>query len=239
MYEVESQYAVLNRTMHLLRWDNFNEGKNNQLGLIIVGGYDCQRRAINKALNYLSIYIPEILAFITKNVNKIVSLSSNASDYHGLSKSDHPKTIFLYNTEKIILTPHILAAGIIHESIHQSLFSVERDIGKFISGELLDPEQVVTSPWTGNQIHLNSFVHAAYVWFGLYFYWRKYLSIKPADFDEALALTQVRKLIDGYLGKAYDDIVELLKNKKQHRAVHSILRLRNIMEIENEKNNDY
>lgn len=239
MYELDRQYAILNHTMQVLRWSNSEDTDNRQEEIEVVGGTGCQRDSIQKTISHLSMYIPESFTFIKSNVNQILSLTSDTGNYHGLSKSAHPNTIFLYNTEKLISTPHILAAGIIHESIHQRLFSVEKDIGSFLSDDLLNNKRTVTSPWTGNQIHLNSFVHATYVWFGLYFYWMKYISLKRSSFDESLALTQARKLRSGYLGETYNETMNILKSNNQHRALHSTIRLRNLMEIEHEKNSNY
>ncbi|MGE3683703.1 MAG: hypothetical protein AB7G93_18420 [Bdellovibrionales bacterium] len=59
-----------------------------------------------------------------------------------------------------------LIDGLVHESIHSYLYMVE-ERERFLATRL-DPGVFVSSPWTGRNICLHSFVHACFVWFSLH-----------------------------------------------------------------------
>ncbi|EOD79310.1 hypothetical protein D515_01974 [Grimontia indica] len=236
MYDNKNKYAELNDLINQLTWSQ-SCGEQYCWGNIVIDtGNSQQRQAINESLDYLSKNMPEIASFIGKNVKNIVLLNSESGEYHGFSRGDEFQTIFLYNVESLSSDPHILSAGIIHESIHQEIFRIENSVSYFLSEALLGNEYKVNSPWTGNEIHINSFVHAAHVWFGLYHYWDKYLFVKPDPYDNSLAQQQRSKLLQGFDNDQYGEINLFLKNNNQHRAMYSILKLKKIMGDKNEKN---
>lgn len=236
MYDYRNKYAELNELINQLTWSQSCYEQCCWKNLVIDAGNYQQRQAVKKSLDYLSRNMPEIANFIGGNVKNIVLLSSESGVYHGFSRIDKFQTIFLYNVESLSSSPHILSAGIIHESIHQEIFRIENDVSYFLSEHLLRDEYKVNSPWTGNKIHINGFIHAAHVWFGLYHYWDKCFFVKPELYANSLAQQQCYKLWRGFCSDRYNEINLFLKNNNQYRAVYSLLKLKEIIGDKNEKN---
>jgi hypothetical protein len=67
---------------------------------------------------------------------------------------------------------------LIHESIHQYLFTFEKFFPFFTANPLLQSwtgRRDLYSPWTGNPLDLGSFTHAIIVWYGLFHFWNQLL----------------------------------------------------------------
>jgi hypothetical protein len=66
----------------------------------------------------------------------------------------------------------LLADALLHEAIHSLLFMYEEFQGKFVVEEGSEGLSV-QSPWTGNKLRLDTYVHACIVWYGLYWMWSR------------------------------------------------------------------
>ena len=79
-----------------------------------------------------------------------------------------------------------LADALTHEAIHSFMFMFEEAHGKFVGPEIFG--EVVRSPWTGNTLRLDAYVHACTVWYGLYWLWTQAQATEaaPAERREAL-----------------------------------------------------
>ncbi len=66
-----------------------------------------------------------------------------------------------------------IANALLHESIHGVVYGLEQ-IAPLLP--TTDPHNsddlLVVSPWTGSRLHLHTYVHACFVWFGLASFWR-------------------------------------------------------------------
>ena len=79
--------------------------------------------------------------------------------------------VCLLNIESAEWTTEKLLNSLVHESIHGLLYKIE----------LAEPLYIVrrdawrlklVSPWSGRTLYLHSFVHACFVWFGLFKFWQ-------------------------------------------------------------------
>lgn len=68
--------------------------------------------------------------------------------------------------------------ALVHEAIHSFLYLVEEHYPLLIVGAER-AEVKLQSPWTGRALSLRSFVHAIFVWFGLWQFWRRASSVVP------------------------------------------------------------
>jgi hypothetical protein len=59
----------------------------------------------------------------------------------------------------------------VHEAIHSLIYRLEL-LSSLYTEKDLPFSLTVTSPWTANTLPLHSFVHACFVWFGLWNFWR-------------------------------------------------------------------
>jgi len=78
----------------------------------------------------------------------------------------------------ILINPHLrmhdlesLANALVHEAIHAILYMHEQDAPLLPRIDPKAPGYLVRSAWTGNELHLHTYLHAAFVWFGLFHLW--------------------------------------------------------------------
>jgi hypothetical protein len=72
-----------------------------------------------------------------------------------------------------------ISNAIVHESIHSLIYKLE--LGGNLYTDVGAAHQITAvSPWTGRTIRMHSFVHACFVWFGLWCFW----NLAPAEYPE-------------------------------------------------------
>jgi hypothetical protein len=76
----------------------------------------------------------------------------------------------LTNIHRRDLDPAWLMDALVHESIHSLLYNVE-SLEPFYVSANSQVAFTAESPWTGKKLYLHSFVHACFVWFGLWSFW--------------------------------------------------------------------
>ena len=77
----------------------------------------------------------------------------------------------LSNPDLDSVTVEMLANALVHESIHSILYMIE--VHKpFICLKEAERTQI-TSPWSQRSLYLPSFLHACFVWFGLFSFWER------------------------------------------------------------------
>lgn len=104
-----------------------------------------------------------------------------------------------------------IANGLVHEAIHGLLYKIE------LAFPFYDPEAAtqvkVVSPWSQRTLQLHSFVHACFVWYGLWNFWRLAPSIDQRD---SLLEQAARGFVaPGPLGNVSSDV---------HASVHPMVR---------------
>lgn len=65
-----------------------------------------------------------------------------------------------------------ISNSIVHEAIHSMLYKLEL-AHDFYTDDEAAHRITTTSPWSGRSLLLHSFVHACFVWFGLWCFWNK------------------------------------------------------------------
>ncbi len=63
-----------------------------------------------------------------------------------------------------------ISNGIVHEAIHSMLYKFEL-AHDFYTDDAAAHQITTTSPWSGRTLFMHSFVHACFVWFGLWCFW--------------------------------------------------------------------
>jgi hypothetical protein len=64
-----------------------------------------------------------------------------------------------------------IADAIIHESIHALIYKLELTNSLYLDDAVEFEGLTIVSPWSGRELPLHSFVHACFVWFGLWSFW--------------------------------------------------------------------
>jgi hypothetical protein len=75
-----------------------------------------------------------------------------------------------------------LTDALVHEGIHQLIYKLELESALY-TDYAAALRLVVTSPWTGRTLQLESFIHAVFVWFGLLNFWNA-SSLDGPEFSE-------------------------------------------------------
>jgi hypothetical protein len=106
-------------------------------------------------------------------------------------------------------TPRISNA-VIHESIHSLIYKLQLNLANSLYTDEAGAERITAvSPWSGRTLFLHSIVHACFVWFGLWSFWR----LSPVDNAEVNGLMEKARrgflsgpLLAGLSREAYDCI---------------------------------
>jgi hypothetical protein len=127
---------------------------------------DCMTRlsaAVPAAAEFAQTFLTQVsLRFEPAAPTKINS--SSFSQYIGLA--------LLVNPHRPAVDVEKFADSIVHESIHSMLFMLEEVESPFLL-DRLSAKITVKSPWSGNVINLQAYLHACLVWYGLYWFWRR------------------------------------------------------------------
>jgi hypothetical protein len=110
---------------------------------------------------------------LIESVLKVISIRKDMRDPNGFSSSSWPGligTIALTNSHRLDISDKCIADAIIHESIHSLLYMIECFEPFYISTTAASRLKA-TSPWSGKLLYLHSYIHACFVWFGLWCFW--------------------------------------------------------------------
>ena len=94
----------------------------------------------------------------------------------------------LTNLDSEVWDTETVADRLVHEAIHALVFKENLADGALVSSP--DTKVRVVSPWSGSRLELLTFMHAAFVWFGLWHFWRRAGARAPARRRAGRAGTQ-------------------------------------------------
>src|SRR5215203_540242 len=72
--------------------------------------------------------------------------------------------------------PLFLAESLVHEAVHSCCFALQRK-GRWFSDMRLAVSMVEHSPWTGDVLIVRNYVHACFVWFALFHFYRSLVDL--------------------------------------------------------------
>lgn len=77
----------------------------------------------------------------------------------------------LANADSNRWTVSKIADAIVHEAIHALIYKIELTHCLYVDDSIESEAFTAVSPWSGRKLPLHSFVHACFVWFGLWNFW--------------------------------------------------------------------
>jgi hypothetical protein len=77
----------------------------------------------------------------------------------------------LANADSNRWTVSKIADSIVHEAIHALIYKIELTNSLYLDDSLEGGPLRIASPWTGRKLPVHSFLHACFVWFGLWNFW--------------------------------------------------------------------
>lgn len=111
-------------------------------------------------------------------VINIVKAPESTMRLSSMSRRSVIGMITLINLHLDEWTPERIADALVHESIHSTLYKMELDYDFYTDDELAHIIYA-KSPWSGRMLFVHSFVHACFVWFGLWNFWKEAGDTKP------------------------------------------------------------
>lgn len=99
---------------------------------------------------------------ITVYIRPISAFSSGSSP-------DLPGRVDLVNPAHELVDTCHLADSLLHEALHGTMYDLESIDGAFVANY---EHKLLTSPWTGRELDLHTFIHACFVWYGLFNFWK-------------------------------------------------------------------
>jgi hypothetical protein len=113
-----------------------------------------------------------------------------------------------------------IADAIVHESIHALIYKIELTNCLYLDDSVESEPFKVVSPWSGRTLPLHSFVHACFVWFGLWNFW------SLAGPEEAEAAKLKSTAAHGFLaGHPLSCIPEAARDRIRPEVLHAIDRM--------------
>ena len=130
-----------------------------------------QRRLV-ESLHYIGQISPTALATIESSIRVISTVST--ADNPQLTRAGSMRSaigrMFITNAYSDVWTFENLADTIVHEAIHSLIYKLEL-VTPFHTDYSAALTARAKSPWSGRLLPLRSFVHACFVWYGLYRFW--------------------------------------------------------------------
>lgn len=139
-----------------------------------------------------------------------------------LSTRQYTGRIALYNVQTSAADVVKVANALIHEALHSALYIIE-DLCPLIPDRAVAREVTVLSPWTGRSLKLHSFVHACFVWYGLWRFW--HLAQGTGAFDEARMRLMRDRAIAGFRGGALHETLGSVAKHVSERGISAARRL--------------
>lgn|GEM_PF-6922508 len=140
-----------------------------------------------------------IIESVPKRIDRVIEtflttliLEFDDSDCPGsYSQPDLIGTSTIMNVHSSEATPWYLADALVHETIHCYLFTIEQATGDSLYyKKTKDLGLTIQSPWTGRDIEVHFFVHACFVWFGLFHFWDQYVKFNAQNRKEGVVFQQ-------------------------------------------------
>ncbi|MER9427310.1 HEXXH motif-containing putative peptide modification protein [Mesorhizobium sp. M0408] len=84
-----------------------------------------------------------------------------------------------------LVSEALIAEALVHEAIHAYLYMHEPTPLWGVKPGVRDEPGTAQSPWTGRALPVCTFLHACFVWYGLFFFWGQVMCSSHAPAEEA------------------------------------------------------
>jgi hypothetical protein len=157
---------------------------------------------IRSAFQIAETTVPEAAQLVRRFLRTIV-IRSNGHDggfFQSASRNAYLGQAVFLNAQHHSVDLEIVAESIVHESIHSLVWKAE--VGEPLmepgSGDI-DP---VSSPWSGQTLRYETYLHACIVWYGIFFFWKTVERIHTPFESHRIAVLKKRAQV-GFLSAGY------------------------------------
>lgn len=173
---------------------------------------DSTLSSINQAYSCVTNLRPSLGAFLNACTRSIVLRQSTSGMFASYSSCYYIGRNTLVNPQ--LVDRLLLSEALLHEAIHSYLYMIDPDPFWGLKSASDAADATVISPWTNRSLPLFAFLHACFVWYGLFFFWARVMQREGATNGRAvdhLSYAQGgfmrRKLVD-VLGRQNRDLVK-------------------------------
>jgi hypothetical protein len=147
---------------------------------------------------------------------KVIILRKHAEGevLYSCSYDHFPGKMGLLNAQAAGINLCRLMNAVLHEAVHSFLYVLEEGRAFFWDEDVGNKLQL-QSPWSGRSLRLHSFVHACYVWFGLWQFWKLAETQKPYTSPDAQIMLE-RARIGFFKPEMADRIYSLSRYLTRH-----------------------
>jgi len=147
----------------------------------------CVESKLKDALTYIAAVNPNTFALVGASLQSIipVKLPERPRFRAGCSWTPVIGAMSLTNAQSEYWSTPRFVDNIVHESIHSLIYKIELSTSLYTSSEASWQVNAI-SPWSGRKLQLHSFVHACFVWYGLWQFWRQATAQNFVESDEFL-----------------------------------------------------
>jgi hypothetical protein len=158
-------------------------------------------------------------SFVERSLKVIALARTPASPHEQLSSSrrDMLGIATLSNVTSQRWSTMSLADSLLHEAIHSFLFRLEMG-APFHPDYALANDIMVASPWSGKPLPLSAYVHACFVWFGLWSIW------KGGDLDDPEVRQLAFRSQRGFLADPLLELYDRRADQQINTDVMTVLR---------------
>jgi hypothetical protein len=178
-------------------------------------------RRVRDATRRIAGVRPGVLETIFQ-VTRVIVCRKTTVPEAGFASSSWPAyvgKVALVNAHCAEVTRERLANALIHEAIHSILFMIETS-EPFVVDFTRAGDATVTSPWSGRALPLINYVHACFVWYGLWRFWR--LATRAKTFAPASAASHLELAASGFRGPSLLTALAPLRSCVASAALDSI-----------------
>lgn len=189
---------------------------------------------VSKVFDFIK--VNNSLAFeLIIQVVKVVSLRTDKNNLESFGSSSWPHSPGLIGIINICnkgISDEKIVSSIVHETIHSYLYYIEiffpfsNDVNRYYSIK-------AKSPWTNRVLPIASFIHACFVWYGIYHFWVKLIK---RDGYKINYVTEANKCGKGFLSNEYLVEIEKIKLNLRDDIYQSLIKLRDTTKLIEETN---
>lgn len=157
---------------------------------------------IERALANLENGLPVAFQYCLQSIGSIIVRDTAAgSEYSSASCDGWMGAIMLTNVQSKSVNLLSVVESILHEAVHLLIYKWEVLYGFFFDRTSLDYAE---SPWTGQKILLENYVHACFVWFSLLSLWKNIHG--KGVFDDDLVGMYMARTTEGWKRGVIDNL---------------------------------
>ena len=193
------------------------------LKLCPVEKYNNVLSKIDEALNILKEHAKGFYFLVLTNVSVIQVAINIECGFLSESYGTKVGLVNINNAHKKNIDTADIIDALVHEAIHNFLFCFNQKTPLLLKIKNKNTDPVI-SPWTGNKLPLFNYIHACFVWWGLFNLWKSIIDHVPSGISKS-AHTLLEKAEKGFSSEIVYTNIYPYKDQINPEFYHWILKI--------------